>query len=737
MVLENYDPIIDDPGLQQSVLQGPNVQDQPTGDPKVRDAIVNVVQQLKNVSEQVRLVDHRNRDADLVWSARWCQISSVLENLDRKVYYIMKKQGSDDRQEGQDSVREDIPPNETVREEFQLLNDMRREDTNLKDKGREDTSLKDTGRVGKEGRSLKDTRKENVQLKDTGREESRGRSNLAAAQGQGRNVEERNEQIWTDVEEGEFLRQGRHTGREESRGRSYLEAAQGQGSNVEERNGQIWTNVEEGEFMRQGRHRKNDKDRNRTNGMVDLGAEKMRHNLEAERRGRMDSTASQTDRVKDRPKKTEDQKIWEKAGLTIGLNPIEKKHEWDELRRRREAGGSIEEDEVKREQQGMILAAKEFLEAYMKVNATNMSIMGLHDAFRPRSMQGKSRDTLYVKLKDRHAVALFMSHVRFINPSQDISIEKYIPKQTHKRFKALETIAYELRQKGWKTDIRIGQKDFILKKKKKEDPTKWKDIEPDDLPDDLPGLEYLPLGHSYEEDTMTTRDRHKTPSEVELSVLDEEVKRKEKARIEKEIEEETNRKDKERAARELKQENKRKKEVETKRLADKANQEVIENEMKKKEAETLVPQLVLSKPTDDSTSEEEEGGSGDEKEEEEEEEIVDSDSDSVIALNIAGEDGNEVNDDVFQTGKEKDQDEIRANVQRKFSTKEERIANMKPGWRTSSRNSQPESQTAIQPAGSGIARPTQPKKKAMKSQNSFVEVQKNKLDATPNTPDRG
>jgi hypothetical protein len=162
---------------------------------------------------------------------------------------------------------------------------------------------------------------------------------------------------------------------------------------------------------------------------------------------------------------------------------------------------------------------EEFFKYELKMTPNIREKLEIEDIFRPRNK--KTTDVVYVRLKDSKSASLLWSQARFIQSGSRTSLVNYIPSPAFDRFKAVEAMAYQIRteeDRRYKTDVRLGKTDFILRKKDKKDLRIWRMIDPEELPSHLPQINYNDMGPTYhtpESSRYPTRPRTGSEQDVE------------------------------------------------------------------------------------------------------------------------------------------------------------------------------------------------------------------------------
>ena len=134
---------------------------------------------------------------------------------------------------------------------------------------------------------------------------------------------------------------------------------------------------------------------------------------------------------------------------------------------------------AKDEDEGRLLAVKEFLRLEMKIKEDVFNTMDIVRIFPPAKEEW---DRLYVQFSSQTSVNTIYSYAKYLQKDQ--RLVTYIPHQFYDRYRALESLAYTLRHSElkYKTRVKMGSSDLILYKKKPGEST-WSVIPtPHDLP---------------------------------------------------------------------------------------------------------------------------------------------------------------------------------------------------------------------------------------------------------------
>jgi hypothetical protein len=264
--------------------------------------------------------------------------------------------------------------------------------------------------------------------------------------------------------------------REKERRKEYEKERYERDQRDRERNGGIPNQLQDlqGEFEFQGRNR--GRNRNRLDAW--------------DGRQRMESVSSQTESRKEKSSMTPVQSMFARASLKIGLRPITEGHvrQWMKYHREKEIEEYDTEEKLK--EAAMKSATRDFLMNELSMTDENINRLEITERVRPRNVN--TRNVVYIKVKDKKAAAMLLSHSRYIDMNSNsgkVSLEKFIPSQAFDRYKAVEAKAYNIRDiDGLRTDVRLGKEDFELRVKPKGDKRAWTDIEPKELDDDMPNI---------------------------------------------------------------------------------------------------------------------------------------------------------------------------------------------------------------------------------------------------------
>jgi intergrase/recombinase len=148
-------------------------------------------------------------------------------------------------------------------------------------------------------------------------------------------------------------------------------------------------------------------------------------------------------------------KLVSEAMRIVGFSPITRKDlEWLKT-----------EHSIENDREAMLYAIKEFLDCEMKVPVHIIRQLNIVRVFAPAHQIDFNK--LYAEFGDIQSANLVFSYARNLKPGMSVFL--YIPHQFYRRFKDIDTEAYNLRngEEKWKTKIKFGTSDLILLKKPK------------------------------------------------------------------------------------------------------------------------------------------------------------------------------------------------------------------------------------------------------------------------------
>ena len=112
-------------------------------------------------------------------------------------------------------------------------------------------------------------------------------------------------------------------------------------------------------------------------------------------------------------------------------------------------------------------------------------------------------DLVYIVFKTLEDVTKVNSQFKNLNDGNRNKISQYVPKEFRKRYKAFETVAFNLRQEksnNVTTKIRASKNDLILLVRKKNEKTSWNQIEPITIPIEVSKQARFEIGRLSNED---------------------------------------------------------------------------------------------------------------------------------------------------------------------------------------------------------------------------------------------
>ena len=143
------------------------------------------------------------------------------------------------------------------------------------------------------------------------------------------------------------------------------------------------------------------------------------------------------------------QSICSRARKVIGFSPIEP----------RMLDMQMNSYGAKDMQEAMLLEVKSYLKCELKIPPSTIQTLDFVRIFPPAKQDWK---VLYVEFGHEQQVETIFSYTKNIL-KKDHRVLRWVPKQMYERFRAVENLAYNLRQeKGLKTRVKIGITDFIL-----------------------------------------------------------------------------------------------------------------------------------------------------------------------------------------------------------------------------------------------------------------------------------
>ena len=175
----------------------------------------------------------------------------------------------------------------------------------------------------------------------------------------------------------------------------------------------------------------------------------------------------------------------------MGLKPIDKLHVQHIMRRQK--------DEMKDETEdvqwhaAMKTAVKIYLNSEMRIQGEDYEKLNIVKIFPPAK---EDWNVLYVELESKEQANLIYTFTQYmrknVKDDRKPEVQLYVPKQLYSRFRAINHMAFKIRETSSKTvstRVTLGKEDFILQKRYKNNSDKsWG--EPVPLSGDLPGLEF-------------------------------------------------------------------------------------------------------------------------------------------------------------------------------------------------------------------------------------------------------
>ena len=102
---------------------------------------------------------------------------------------------------------------------------------------------------------------------------------------------------------------------------------------------------------------------------------------------------------------------------------------------------------------------KNYLKCEMKMKPSDIEKLGIVKVFPPAK---DNWNVLYVEFASDYQVDMVMSHTRFM-VKQDHRVVRWYPRQMFERYRAIESIAYEIRKtQKLKTRVKVGRDDIEL-----------------------------------------------------------------------------------------------------------------------------------------------------------------------------------------------------------------------------------------------------------------------------------
>ena len=126
------------------------------------------------------------------------------------------------------------------------------------------------------------------------------------------------------------------------------------------------------------------------------------------------------------------------------------------------------------------MEVRNYLKCEMKMKPSDISKLNLVKIFPPAK---ENWNVLYVEFGSDPEVDMVMSHTRHM-VKQDHRVLRWYPKQMYVRYRAVETIAYEIRKNHkYKTRVKIGRDDIELSVKDPASTVRKRHLLPDSLPE--------------------------------------------------------------------------------------------------------------------------------------------------------------------------------------------------------------------------------------------------------------
>ena len=146
---------------------------------------------------------------------------------------------------------------------------------------------------------------------------------------------------------------------------------------------------------------------------------------------------------------SEKQRLCESARKIVGFSPIDQ----------RMLGIQMQSYGAKDSNEAMLLEVKSFLKCEMKILPSEIEKLSIMRIFPPAK---ENWNVLYVEFESEKDVDFIFNHTSAMM-KPDHRLMRWIPRQMFERFKAIQSIAYQIRkEEGLKTRVKIGQMDFQL-----------------------------------------------------------------------------------------------------------------------------------------------------------------------------------------------------------------------------------------------------------------------------------
>ena len=167
--------------------------------------------------------------------------------------------------------------------------------------------------------------------------------------------------------------------------------------------------------------------------------------------------------------------ICEKSRRTVGFARIGE----DDISRM--YGEAVPYGGAKNREEAILLAVQEFMDYELKIKPKEQESMAIEDLFERKSEQ---LDTIYVRFRFRSSLSKIFEKVHHLRKGSNLVT--YIPREFQDRFRALNNTLKPIREegKGWRTRVKLGIKDLVVSKKKKEMGAVYEELEVnmEDLP---------------------------------------------------------------------------------------------------------------------------------------------------------------------------------------------------------------------------------------------------------------
>ena len=184
------------------------------------------------------------------------------------------------------------------------------------------------------------------------------------------------------------------------------------------------------------------------------------------------------------------EKLFSNAAKVIGFKPIDKVHVEHIMRRQKEEMKDKSEDD--QWQEALSSAVKMFLDKEMRMKEDEYERLEIVKIFPPAKADW---NVLYVEFKTKQQADLVYTYTQYMRRNVQgegkPEVQMYVPKALFSRFRAINQMAFKIRQDSGKTmstRVTLGRDDFILQQRSKaERGMGWGDSLP--LPEDLPEIE--------------------------------------------------------------------------------------------------------------------------------------------------------------------------------------------------------------------------------------------------------